>query len=154
MAKVTIKKSEIISLIKEETERFNKIKSLEEKKTQLLKELCECGYSMEETPNEDAYMREEEMEEGLFGKKPTPEELQKIGLEVAMAHPGKKQAYEKLNAENPEKAAKLLAFYGANPRVKYIKWDNNKQIFVDGTIYTQAMGPGSQSGAALPESKQ
>ncbi len=64
---------------------------------------------------------------GLFGKK----NLKEIGLHEVQKHKGKKRTYQNYLKVNPEMAEKYLVFVAKNPSVSYIKWDANKEVFVN-----------------------
>jgi len=47
------------------------------------------------------------------------------------SHPVKKEAYEKMKAEDPEKAEKYVDFVRHNPTAKYVQWNEEKKRFED-----------------------
>lgn len=76
---------------------------------------------------EDMFKKTKEFFSGSISRE---EALKKIE-----AHPVKKQAYNKLAAEDPAKADKYIEFIQSHPVAKYVKWNEEKQIFQDAGLY-------------------
>lgn len=132
-----IKKSLVEQIIKEEAVKVKKLIALQEEKKQILGQLNEM------------YEEAAELDEFWGSKGLSREEAVKL----IMGHPAKRMAFEK-SSENPERQEKYVQFVMKNPQVKYIKWSEQKQNFVDATQYSDASGilsPGL--GSALEENE-
>lgn len=168
-----ISHSELVQIIKEEVERYKKIKLLENRRMEILNKLnemkvCqECGQKYEESIEEDM---EENMEEGsdkmvdeilskLLGKK-SPEEKKADMQSFIMKHPTYSQVpgdiAEKYKKDEKHILDKLVEFFvkegtltDNNTRIAGIKafvYDPKADAFVNKTKVSVPYGPSSGTG--------
>ena len=93
-------------------------------------------------------LSEKEVDEAFlgFGKK-TPEQekaqeekLRAKALEKINSKPVRAKYFKELQANEPDKANKMVAFFMKNKDVPYIKWDSAKKDYVDATVESDASG--------------
>lgn len=126
-----IKKTLIEQIVKEEVQKIQELKSLQEERKLIKKQLNEL---YEEEGGEEV------IEEGVSEEQ---------AIEIINSHPAKKRAYEKFVKENPEKAEKFVGFLMRRPRAKYISWDSKKNDFVESGILTPAQASAGKSKPTL-----
>jgi hypothetical protein len=86
-------------------------------------------------------LSEKEVDEAFlgFGKKDPAKEKEKA-LAKINSKPVRAKYFKELQASDPEKAEKMIAFFIKNSDVPYIKWDSTKKDYVDATTEKSASG--------------
>lgn len=115
---------ELDQIIKEETERLQKVNylsELKEKKKALMEELEAC--ENDESDLDEMF--------GVFGTKKTPEQKFAETEKKLMSHPVKSKHLAKLKTENPDKYKKYVEFWAENPDAAHIQWNEQSQQYED-----------------------
>ena len=86
-------------------------------------------------------LSEKEVDEAFlgFGKKDPAKEKEKA-LAKINSKPVRAKYFKELQASDPDKAEKMVAFFMKNKDVPYIKWDSAKKDYVDATVESDASG--------------
>ena len=86
-------------------------------------------------------LSEKEVDEAFlgFGKKDPAKEKEKA-LAKINSKPVRAKYFKELQANEPDKAEKMIAFFMKNSDIPYIKWDSAKKDYVDATVEKSASG--------------
>ena len=131
---MNVKKSLVEQIIKEEVIRFQELKTLQEEKLQLKKQLNEL-------------FEDENVEEGIFNKGKTREQA----LQIIQKHPTKNKAYQSFVQNSPEKAEAYVNFFMKNPNANYPIWDEVKKMFYNKESYSTHSGAKATPGPGINE---
>ncbi len=77
----------------------------------------------------------EEIDLSKMFKHKTEKEKREMALKIINEHPTKKKLYDRFKKENNEKAELFIKFIMKHPYVRYFRWDEDKEEFVDSGKY-------------------